>query len=58
MIYQKPIMENLNQFYFTEDAHITFTNSNFKGSKNDKKIEFEYLNKWFTEFWKNPFHEI
>ena len=51
-------MENLNQFYFTEDAHITFTNSNFKGSKNDKKIEFEYLNKWFTEFWKNPFHEI
>jgi hypothetical protein len=47
MIYQEPLKENLNQFYFADDTHITFTNSHFKGSKNYKKIEFEYLNKWF-----------
>ena len=37
-------MENLNQFYFTEDTHITVTNSNFKGSKNDKKKKKKNLN--------------
>jgi len=38
MIYQEPLTENLNQFYFADDTRITFINSHFKGSKNDKKL--------------------
>jgi hypothetical protein len=39
-------MENLNHFYL-QIERLWFTNSNFEDFKNDIKIEFESLNKWF-----------
>ena len=56
-------MENLNQFYL-QIICVMFNNSNLKDFKNDIKIEFKSLNKWFKanrlplNFYKTHFIEF
>jgi hypothetical protein len=47
MIYKKTVNGKSKPVLFADDTSIIFSNSNLGGFKNDVKIQFDSLNKWF-----------